>query len=106
VRVVILAALAVAAAGCGSGGGAGGGSGGNAAAGKGIFVSAGCSRCHQLAADASGRTLRPTFEQAVARVTNGKSPMPSFRNTLSREEIRDVAAYVVASEPLGLIRVR
>ena len=33
----------------------------------------------------------------VERVTNGASPMPSFKDSLSEEQIQDVAAYVVAS---------
>jgi mono/diheme cytochrome c family protein len=86
------------------------GSGADAAAGKRIFVSAGCSRCHMLAAGrdsgALGLSLRPSLALAIARVTNGKSGMPSFKSALTAQEIRDVAAYVVASEPMGLIRVR
>jgi cytochrome c6 len=31
----------------------------------------------------------------VERVTNGKSPMPSFKDKLSEQQIEDVAAYVV-----------
>jgi mono/diheme cytochrome c family protein len=83
---------------------------GDLAAGKRIFASAGCSRCHMLAAGrasaALGLSLRPSLALAIARVTNGKSGMPSFRSALTAQEIRDVAAYVVSSEPMGLIRVR
>ena len=86
------------------------GSGGDLAAGKQIFASAGCSRCHMLAAGrpsaALGLSLRPSLALAIARVTNGKGGMPSFSTALTAQEIRDVAAYVVSSEPMGLIRVR
>ena len=36
----------------------------------------------------------PSYELAVERVTNGQGVMPSFADTLSEEQIQDVAAYV------------
>jgi cytochrome c6 len=36
----------------------------------------------------------PPFALVVERVTKGKSPMPSFKGTLTEQQIRDVAAYV------------
>ena len=77
---------------------------GNAAAGKAIFVKAGCGGCHTLAAAHSTGTvgpnldqLKPDYRAATARVTLGKSPMPSFKGTLTDQQIADVAAYVVTS---------
>ena len=36
----------------------------------------------------------PPPELVVERVTNGMGVMPSFADTLSEEQIQDVAAYV------------
>ena len=36
----------------------------------------------------------PSYELVVERVTNGQGGMPSFADTLSEEQIQDVAAYV------------
>ena len=78
--------------------------GGNAAAGKAVFTSAGCVSCHTLAdAGATGTVgpnldqAKPSFDLVVERVTNGKSPMPSFKGQLTEQQIRDVAAYVSES---------
>jgi mono/diheme cytochrome c family protein len=78
--------------------------GGNAAAGKAVFASAGCASCHTLAdAGATGTVgpnldqAKPSFDLVVERVTNGKSPMPSFKGQLTEQQIRDVAAYVSES---------
>jgi cytochrome c6 len=77
------------------------GSQGDAAAGKQIFQSQPCGGCHTLAdAGTSGNVgpnldqAKPPFSLVVERVTNGKSPMPSFKGTLTEQQIRDVAAYV------------
>jgi mono/diheme cytochrome c family protein len=77
---------------------------GDAAAGKDVFASAGCGSCHTLKAAGSSGTVgpnldeaKPSFELVVERVTNGKSPMPSFKGQLTEKQIKDVAAYVVAS---------
>jgi mono/diheme cytochrome c family protein len=77
---------------------------GDPAAGKGIFGKSGCGSCHTLAAAHSTGTVGPNLDQAkpdyrlaTARVTLGKSPMPSFKGQLSDQQIADVAAYVVTS---------
>jgi mono/diheme cytochrome c family protein len=77
---------------------------GNAQAGAAVFESAGCGGCHTLAAAGSTGTvgpdldeLQPDLEQVVEQVTNGGGAMPAFSGTLSEQQIRDVAAYVVES---------
>lgn len=77
---------------------------GNAAAGKGIYASAGCGGCHALEAAGSSGTVgpnlddsKPDFGLAVERVTNGRGAMPAFKDQLSEQEIADVAQYVVES---------
>ena len=73
--------------------------------GKEIFLgTAGCASCHTLAdAGATGTigpnldATKPSVELAVERVTNGASPMPSFADTLSAEQIQEVATYVSAA---------
>ena len=79
----------------------GGGGKGDAAAGKAIFESQGCGSCHTLAdANASGQIgpnlddTKPSYDLVVERVTNGASPMPSFKDKLTAKQIQDVAAYV------------
>jgi cytochrome c6 len=75
---------------------------GDPAAGKAIFTgSAGCSGCHTLAdAQATGTVgpnldqLKPSYDAAVAQVTNGGGAMPPFKGTLTEQQIKDVAAYV------------
>ena len=75
---------------------------GDPAAGKEIFVgSAGCSGCHTLAdAQATGTVgpnldqLKPSYDAAVAQVTNGGGGMPPFKGSLTEQQIKDVAAYV------------
>ena len=75
---------------------------GNPTAGKQIFLSAGCKGCHTLADAGATGTVGPNLDQAkpdyrlaTARVTNGKGAMPSFKGSLSAQQIADVAAYVV-----------
>jgi cytochrome c6 len=75
--------------------------GGDAAAGKQVFVSAGCASCHTLADAGTSGTVGPNLDQAqpsfdlvVDRVTNGQGAMPPFKDQLSEQQIRDVAAYV------------
>jgi mono/diheme cytochrome c family protein len=75
---------------------------GNATAGKAVFTgSAGCIGCHTLADAGSTGTVGPNLDDAmpddalvVDRVTNGKGVMPSFKGTLTPQQIADVAAYV------------
>ena len=88
----------------GGGGEGGGGEGGDAAAGESVFASAGCGGCHTLeAAGTSGSVgpnldeAQPDFDTAVETVTNGSGAMPAFRDQLSEQQIRDVAAYVAES---------
>lgn len=64
---------------------------GNAKAGKAVFTSAGCLRCHVLA---DYRATKPTYDLVVTRVTNGYGEMPSFKRALNKQQIQDVAAYV------------
>jgi mono/diheme cytochrome c family protein len=72
--------------------------------GEGGFASAGCGNCHTLAAaNSTGTigpnldTLKPDYRAVTAQVTNGGAQMPSFKSTLSTQQIADVAAYVVTS---------
>jgi mono/diheme cytochrome c family protein len=77
---------------------------GDPEAGAAVFASAGCGGCHTLAAAGSSGAvgpnldeLQPELEQVVEQVTNGGGGMPAFGETLSEEQIQDVAAYVVQS---------
>jgi cytochrome c6 len=77
---------------------------GDATAGKQVFASQGCGGCHTLAAAGSGGNVgpnlddaKPTTELVVTRVTKGMGPMPPFGDSLSAQQIADVAAYVVQS---------
>jgi mono/diheme cytochrome c family protein len=81
---------------------------GDAQAGEQIFATAGCGNCHTLAAaGATGQIgpnldeLQPGFDQVVEQVTNGGGGMPSFGDTLSDEQIRNVAAFVVQTTTSG-----
>ena len=75
---------------------------GDAAAGKEVFLGAsGCASCHTLSdAGATGMVgpnldaTTPSHDLVVERVTNGLGGMPSFADSLSEEQIQDVAAYV------------
>jgi mono/diheme cytochrome c family protein len=91
-----------------TGGGGGGGTTtaeeggeGDAAKGKEIFAAQGCGSCHTLADAGSSGTVgpnlddaKPSFDTVVERVTNGSGVMPSFKDKLSEQEIKDVATYV------------
>jgi mono/diheme cytochrome c family protein len=77
---------------------------GDPAAGKKIFESAGCASCHTLADAGATGTIgpnldqsKPSYRRATARVTLGKSPMPSFKGQLTTQQIADVASYVVTA---------
>jgi mono/diheme cytochrome c family protein len=75
---------------------------GDPVAGKEVFLGAsGCASCHTLsdagATGAIGPNLDATMPSAdlvIERVTNGQGGMPSFADSLSEEQIQDVAAYV------------
>jgi len=78
--------------------------GGDPAAGKSVFTSAGCAGCHTLKAAGAGGTVGPNLDQVqltpalvIDRVTHGKGAMPSFAGQLSEQQIKDVAAFVIAS---------
>ena len=78
---------------------------GDPVAGKEVFLGAsGCGSCHTLADAGTSGTIgpnldesQPSFELAVDRVTNGQGVMPPFADSLSEQEIRDVATYVSTS---------
>jgi cytochrome c553 len=77
---------------------------GDAEAGAEVFAQAGCGGCHELeAANSSGSVgpnldeAEPSFDTVVVQVTEGSGVMPSFRDQLSEQQIRDVAAYVSES---------
>ena len=77
---------------------------GDAENGAQIFASAGCGGCHTLeAAGSSGsgraqtRRVAARLALTINRVTNGQGAMPAFSDSLSEQEIADVAAYVVES---------
>jgi len=84
-----------------TGGGTSTGGGGGTAEGKQIFLSAGCTSCHTLKDAGSTGTVGPNLDDAkpskdlvVERVTNGKTPMPSFKGQLTDAQIQAVAEYV------------
>jgi cytochrome c6 len=80
---------------------AGGGGGQGATRGQAIF-SQSCASCHTLAAaDASG-TIGPNLDQsqigldaAIQQIIEGGGGMPPFGDTLSQQQIRAVARYIV-----------
>lgn len=123
-RLAVIAALAAALAGCGGGETASPEpetiegepaatqtqqtSEGNAENGKKIYAANGCGSCHVLADAGSTGTVgpnldesKPDLELAIERVTNGASPMPAFKDTLSEQEIVDVSTYVVEASGGG-----
>jgi mono/diheme cytochrome c family protein len=86
----------------------GGNAEGDAAAGKEVFTAQGCGGCHTLAAAGSTGNIGPNldeampeFELVVDRVTNGQGVMPSFKDSLSEQQIKDVAAFVSSSAGQG-----
>jgi len=122
VLALLLGALGLVGAGCGGGdesspppatdtttGGGGetttaGGGTGDASNGEALFTSAGCGGCHTFSKAGSSGSVgpnlddaSPSFDKFVSQVTNGGGPMPSFKDQLSEQEIRDVAAFVSGS---------
>ncbi len=74
---------------------------GDAAAGKNVFLTAGCKNCHTLKdANATGSIgpnlddKKPPYSLVIDRVTHGKGVMPSFTDKLNETQIQDVAKYV------------
>lgn len=66
-----------------------------------VFASAGCGRCHTLAAAHAKGTigpnldhLQPTYAHALKQVTYGGGAMPAFQGTISKAEIEAVAHFV------------
>jgi mono/diheme cytochrome c family protein len=71
---------------------------------KQVFASAGCGSCHTLKAAGANGTIGPNLDQkkhpltlVLQRVSNGKGAMPAFKAQLTPQQIKDVAAFVVAS---------
>jgi mono/diheme cytochrome c family protein len=76
---------------------------GDATKGKTTFLG-NCGSCHTLAdAGTTGTfgpnldSIKPDYQAATAQVTNGGASMPPFGDSLSDQEIADVAAYVVTA---------
>jgi mono/diheme cytochrome c family protein len=74
---------------------------GNAEAGKAVFASAGCGGCHTLSEAGSNGTVGPkldganvSFDRVVDQVTHGGGAMPGFGDSLTQQQINDVAAFV------------
>jgi cytochrome c6 len=75
---------------------------GDPVAGKEVFLGeAACGSCHTLADAGATGTIGPNLDESmpppelvVERVTNGSGIMPSFADSLSEEQIQNVAAYV------------
>jgi mono/diheme cytochrome c family protein len=93
--LIALAALAAAAAGCGSKDTS------NATSGADVFKTAGCANCHTLAAAGANGRVGPNLDQikpaeaiVERQVTDGGGGMPSFKGTLSPDQIKAVADYV------------
>jgi len=78
---------------------------GDVAAGKQIFASEDCGSCHTLQEAGTTGSVGPNLDEsnvdletAVGQIDFGGGGMPPFGSRLSEEEIRDVAAFVVASQ--------
>jgi quinohemoprotein ethanol dehydrogenase len=74
--------------------------GGNAGDGKGIFAS-NCSTCHGATGqggnggpDLTAIPSAKNLQRVTAQVRNGGGGMPSFKGTLTEQQIQDVATYV------------
>jgi mono/diheme cytochrome c family protein len=74
---------------------------GNPAAGKKVFVNAGCGSCHTLAATGANGTVGPNLDQTKLTaaeildwVSNGKGAMPSFKSQLSEKELAALATFL------------
>ena len=112
---IVLGLSVLALAGCGGGGGDGGGgstgatpTSGDAAAGASVFEDNGCGGCHTFAAAGSTGGFGPnlddstvTFAEAYAQVRDGGGGMPSFGDSLSEQQLANVAQYVVSDREGG-----
>ncbi len=77
---------------------------GDPAAGKEVFLNVAqpsCGTCHTLEdAGTNGKVgpvldeAKPDYDRVVDYVTNGRGAMPAFGESLSEEDIQNVAAYV------------
>jgi mono/diheme cytochrome c family protein len=74
---------------------------GDAEAGKAVFASAGCGGCHTLSEAGSSGTVGPrlddanlSFDRVATQVKNGGGAMPPFGESLTQQQIDDVAAFV------------
>jgi mono/diheme cytochrome c family protein len=87
---------------------------GNGLRGARVFVIAGCADCHTVARAGASGTRGPnldrhfeghthSFDFIVAQISNGGNGMPAFKNRLTRQQIRDVATFLVnvAGRPEG-----
>lgn len=75
-----------------------------AQAGRTLFLDVGCSSCHTLGdAGSTGRVgpnldrVQPSAAQVKQMLLHGGGGMPSFRSSLTPEQMRDLAAYVSGS---------
>ena len=73
-----------------------------------VFADANCGSCHTLqAAGATGTVgpnldeVRPNADRVERQVRNGGGSMPAFEDTLSDDEIRQVAEFVATSAGSG-----
>ncbi len=71
------------------------------AAGKKLFKTLGCGACHTLKPAGTTGTLGPNLDQfeppyslIVTRITNGSGVMPAFEHRVSKDQIREIAAFV------------
>jgi mono/diheme cytochrome c family protein len=98
----LLSTILLLAAGCGGSGGTTSSPGGK------VFASAGCGGCHTLKAAGSKGQVGPNLDEAhpsfgtvQLMVTGGGAGMPSFKDRLSVQQIRDVAAFVATRAGSG-----
>ena len=84
--------------------------GASTAEGKAVFTKAGCGACHTLSDAGATATVgvnldevKPAALKVEQFVRNGSGQMPSFRDTLTDDEIEAVALYVqeaTGAEPI------
>ena len=71
-----------------------------------VFAANGCVGCHTLAVAKATGTVGPNLDQTkltealvITTITNGRNAMPSFKGTLTPEQIEAVAKYIKGSQP-------